>query len=410
MPLAKAATIARRAHGPLMNGRSRPRDARPRWRRHLAIAAGMAGLGALAPAGSAGPFPPAAGRPGSDAMAADDPRFVGWAIEVTELIRGPEEIDDPDSPMASYGTKESALGRADVIGHQDQPEPGSPLPKPAVSLGDGGSITLRFDPPIADGPGPDFAVFENGISFNGATSFFMEIAFVEASSDGTTFVRFPAFSETPSTAQISGYAALDPTNLHNLAGKYMAGFGTPFDLDDLAGAPGLDLQAVTHLRIIDVVGSIDPRYARHDSLGRVINDPWPTFLTTSGFDLDVVGVIHQHPGGYAHWSRGFSWSEADADPAADPDGDGLPNLLEYALDLSPLVPQPAPPISLFATAEGWVATPPPLRPTTPDLVITLETSPDLRTWTPHPVGQVVLGAAGGPPAFCRLHIHRLPAP
>lgn len=57
--------------------------------------------------------------------------------------------------------------------------------------------------------------------------------------------------------------------------------------------PGLNLNSVTHIRIVDVVGSIDPLYATRDSLNRVINDPWPTFFETGGFDLDAVGVIHQ---------------------------------------------------------------------------------------------------------------------
>ena len=32
-----------------------------------------------------------------------------------------------------------------------------------VSLGEGGTITLRFEPPISDGDGDDFAVFENSV-------------------------------------------------------------------------------------------------------------------------------------------------------------------------------------------------------------------------------------------------------
>ena len=42
-----------------------------------------------------------------------------------------------------------------------------------------------------------------------------------------------------------------------------------------------------------MVGSIAPQYARHDSRGHVINDPYPTNFASSGFDLDAVGVIHQ---------------------------------------------------------------------------------------------------------------------
>jgi len=359
--------------------------------------------GALA---QAGPHPPAAGRPGSDAIAADAPEILGWAVEVTALLRGPEEIDDPLSEPASYGSEASALGRADVAGPPDQPEPGTTLPKPSVSLGDGGSITLRFDPPIADGPGPDFAVFENGISFSGGSSYFMELAFVEVSSDGFAFTRFPAYSETPAAPQIGGYGAVDPTNVRNLAGKYLAGQGTPFDLAELAGAPGLDRTAITHVRVVDVVGSIDPRHARLDSLGRIINDPWPTFLTTSGFDLDAVGALHQAADSYAGWRAGFTWPDGASAPGDDPDGDGVANLLEYALVSPPLISGPAPAVTVALTADGWVASFPAVRPTARDVAADTETSVDLDAWTVRPgTAPLRLGpASGGPPAFCRLRI------
>ena len=45
------------------------------------------------------------------------------------------------------------------------------------------------------------------------------------------------------------------------------------------------------MRIVDVIGSIDPQFACRDSEGHIINDPWPTPFSSSGFDLDAVGVI-----------------------------------------------------------------------------------------------------------------------
>jgi hypothetical protein len=48
------------------------------------------------------------------------------------------------------------------------------------------------------------------------------------------------------------------------------------------------------VRIVDVVGSIDPAYARYDSQGNAINDLFPTPFNSGGFDLDAVGVIHQN--------------------------------------------------------------------------------------------------------------------
>ena len=40
------------------------------------------------------------------------------------------------------------------------------------------------------------------------------------------------------------------------------------------------------------VGSINPLYATYDSLGNMVNDPWPTNGASSGCDLDAVGVIN----------------------------------------------------------------------------------------------------------------------
>ena len=72
----------------------------------------------------------------------------------------------------------------------------------------------------------------------------------------------------------------------------MANYGTPFDLQELADTPGLDVNNITYVRIIDVVGSLDSQYASHDLKGHRVNDPWPTPFASCGFDLDAVGAIN----------------------------------------------------------------------------------------------------------------------
>jgi hypothetical protein len=49
---------------------------------------------------------------------------------------------------------------------------------------------------------------------------------------------------------------------------------------------------INYVRIVDVVGSIDPTYGSYDSEGNLINDPFPTEFSSGGFDIDAVGLIH----------------------------------------------------------------------------------------------------------------------
>jgi len=228
-----------------------------------------------------GPFCGPVGTDGCNAIPVGDNSFVAWATGV-ELTRGPYMITNPDGPLASFGGDTNAIGPATLNTTTD-----------AVSLGDGGSALVTFERPIRNGEGPDFAVFEN--SFNDT---FLELAFVEVSSDGEHFVRFPATSLTPTDEQVSGaVGGVDATMINNLAGKFRIGYGTPFDLEELADSANLNIDSIVYVRIIDVVGTIDPQYATYDAFGHIVNDPWPTNFWSSGFDLTGVGVIHQKPVG-----------------------------------------------------------------------------------------------------------------
>lgn len=204
--------------------------------------------------------------------------FVAWATKST-LARSFQNIADVSLGYTTIGDENSAIGKAGQNG--------------VVSLGDGGSVIVQFDKPIKNGPGPDFAVFENGVSVLGDTTLFMELAFVEISSDGFNYVRFPAYSFTPVNKQLINGEGNSPSMVHNLAGRFAATWGTPFDLEGMKGASGINVNFITHIRIVDVVGSLDNRYATYDVLGNKINDPYPTPFASGGFDLDAVGVINQ---------------------------------------------------------------------------------------------------------------------
>ncbi len=234
---------------------------------------------ALVPTGLWAQFAPGVGYAGTTAMHADSSAFVAWATGCT-VERGPQRIDKPSMGLASFGDETLALGM-----------PGGTTD--VVSLGDGGTATLTFASPLCNGSGPDFAVFENGfVNAQDSTISFLELAFVEVSSDGQNFFRFPAISMVQDTVQLNGFACISASLIHNFAGKYQLMYGTPFDLDEVEDNVLLDKNKVTHVRLIDVVGNIDPEYATYDSQGHAVNDPWPTSFISSGFDLDAVGVIH----------------------------------------------------------------------------------------------------------------------
>jgi hypothetical protein len=85
----------------------------------------------------------------------------------------------------------------------------------------------------------------------------------------------------------------DATLLNNLAGKYRAMYGTPFDLEEMSGIQGLNVDSIVKVKVIDVIGAINPIYASYDQNNNMINEHFPTPFPQGGFDLDAVGVIHQ---------------------------------------------------------------------------------------------------------------------
>lgn len=215
----------------------------------------------------AGPYAPAAGKAGSTAVFMDDPAFIDWASGWIDYLPGDELASTWMNPQEALGPPE---GNSFDI----------------VSLGRGGEITLTFDPPFKNGPEWDFAIFENSFSDT-----FLELAYVEVSSDGEHFVRFDNDALTPNP--VGGFGATDPTNIDGFAGKYRQGFGTPFDLSDLAAqeyvqAGLVNLNQISHVRIIDIIG--DGTF--FDTSGDVIWDPYPT-VQSAGFDLDAAGARYR---------------------------------------------------------------------------------------------------------------------
>lgn len=146
-----------------------------------------------------------------------------------------------------------------------------------VSLGIGGAIVLRFDPPvICDGPGADFTVFENAFhigSPNGPV--FAEYGFVAVSQDGEHYVEFP--HDTASHAGLAGQGPVlsHPDNGIDPLDPSVSG-GDPFDLSSVG------LAWAAYVRVTDVAGAI----ADTGDLPQFAVPP------SAGFDLDAVAALH----------------------------------------------------------------------------------------------------------------------
>ncbi len=227
----------------------------------------LTAVAVIAASAAAGPYPPAAGQAGTTAVHMNNAAFIAWATGWGNYLPG-------EAVTSTWQTPQKALGKAQGTSSD------------IVSLGRGGEITLTFDQPITNGLGWDFAVFENSFSDT-----FLELAFVEVSSDGITFVRFDNDSLTPDP--VGGFGSLDPTDIDGFAGKYRQAYGTPFDLADVATkdeviSGAVDLSAITHVRLVDVLGD----GSAFDTSGNVIYDPYPT-NQSAGFDLDAVGVRYE---------------------------------------------------------------------------------------------------------------------
>jgi len=222
------------------------------------------------------------------------------------------------------------------------------------SLGVGGSLTLGFDVILTDGPGADLIVFENPFLAGSGSSVFAEAIYVEVSSDGKQFARFPSSYYGP--AKSGGSFVVSNVNMFDglagvcpvLAGSIkhpkadpqdvVTGGGDAFDLADLKGHPlvlqnVVKLGAIQFVRLVDVIAGKD-----RDSRGRVIQDP-----AAGSADVDAVAVIHHTQNLTGKGPRvDLSLTKAGALTLTFSDPDGLQDLdvlsLRMALDCRELNP------------------------------------------------------------------------
>lgn len=167
------------------------------------------------------------------------------------------------------------------------------------SLGVDGHLTLGFGVTITDGPGADLLVAENPFT-TGPGQVYAELLFVEVSTDGAQFARFPSryFRGDGSSFAINtigfaqGLAGQTPVYSNPMQPgvdplDVVEAGGGAFDLADLRSHPlvrsgAVDLHRITEVRLVDAVSGQSV-----DSRGRVILDP-----SAGSADIDAVTVLH----------------------------------------------------------------------------------------------------------------------
>jgi len=259
-----------------------------------------------------------------DEDAVISPIFRGWATGFEDYFPSDDDLTeyygiyDLNDPQRALGP---ATGyRYDVVSLGDLND---------VEIADGcapGRITLLFGNPsvpndpnhIRDVSGYDFVVFENAFLSSFTTDegsiageMFAELGYVEVSSDGVNFARFPSVSLT--AGSVGAYGTIEVSDIFNLVGKHPnAGgicTGTPFDLREISGDANVvsgivDINNISYVRIVDIPGNgdfydeaveyVDPDsrpYWNYYETSHPIYDAWVT-TNPGGVDLEAIGVLH----------------------------------------------------------------------------------------------------------------------
>ena len=254
----------------------------------------------------------------SDADAVLNPIFRGWAVAVASYEPAPGVIVGWDDPTMALGPVTGNHIDIVSLGDLSQSQINQGVPPGRITLVFGDPYDSNDPNHIRDTNGFDFVVFENAfLSINttgdGSVSgeMFAELGYVEVSSNGVDFARFPSVSLT--AGAVGKYGTVEISNIYNLAGKHPnAGgvcTGTPFDLSEIVDEPNVvsglvDVNNISYVRIVDIPGSgnfydnavkrTDPNswpYYTNYGANHHIYDAWLTW-DSGGVDLEAIGVLH----------------------------------------------------------------------------------------------------------------------
>ena len=165
------------------------------------------------------------------------------------------------------------------------------------------------------------------------------------------------------------------------------------------------------------------QFARVDRVSYGISTPWPSEASGSGQALLKItenkygneaanwiagppspGLAVPPTPGFAGWISSSGLPPAEEGTTADPDLDGVPNLLEFALGTAPGLTNPQPPMNLALTSDQLEISFT-LETDHQGVVVTLEKSPSLQpgSWVPVPT------SASPPAGTSQIHRATIPA-
>jgi hypothetical protein len=257
-------------------------------------------------------------NPLEDEDAILNPIFRGWATAVGSYEPAPDVWYDWSDPTMALGPVTGDNIDIVSLGDLSQSQINQGVPPGRITLVFGNPYDSNDPSHIRDVRGYDFVVFENAFLSTNTTGegsiageMFAELGYVEVSSDGVNFARFPSISLT--TGAVGTYGTIEISDVFNLAGKHPNAYGvctgTPFDLSEIADDPNVvsglvDINNISYVRIVDIPGSgnfhddaveyIDP-VTRPDwdyyDTSHPVYDAWVTW-GSGGFDLEAIGVLH----------------------------------------------------------------------------------------------------------------------
>jgi hypothetical protein len=247
-----------------------------------------------------------------------NPIFRGWATAVASYEPAPDVGTGWDNPNKALGPVTGNYLDIVSLGDLSQSQINQGVPPGQITLVFGNPYDNNDPNHIRDVSGYDFVVFENAFLSTWTTGggsisgeMFAELGYVEVSSDGINFARFPDVSLN--TGPVGAYGTIEISNVFNLAGKHPNAYGvctgTPFDLSEIADDPNVvsglvDVNNISYVRIVDIPGdgncfdkSVEyldpctwPNWGNYNQ-NHPIYDAWLTW-GSGGFDLEAIGVLH----------------------------------------------------------------------------------------------------------------------